>query len=113
MFNRCGPSALRNLNRVEKHFFFFFFLQNKTFYPTYREEIKTFCGNAIITVIILTTVIHTLIQTNNLLFLGPNHILCPFQRRGIPFFYREHDNVVTVFLDSLEMFLLIREICTY
>ena len=68
---------------------------------------------SIITVIILTTVIHMLIQTNNLLFLGPNHILCPFQRRGTPFFYGERDNVVTVFLDSPEMFLLLREIWTY
>ena len=107
MFNRCGPSAVRNLDRVEKHFFLF---AKQNFYTPYREEIKTFCGNAIITVIILTTVIHS--ETNNLLFLGPNHILCPFQSRGTPFCYREHDDVVTVFLDSPEMFLLLREIWT-
>ena len=111
MFNRCGPYALKNLNRVEK---LFFFCKAKLFILLIEKKLRHFVATlSIITVIILTTVIHKLIQTNDLLFLGPNHILCQFQRGGTPFCYRAHDNVITVFLDSSEMFLLLREIWTY
>lgn len=78
IFNKCGPSAWRNLKSKS------LFLQNKTFYPVHKEKkIKIFCCNvvSIITVIMLITVIHSdrLIQTNNLPFLGTNHILSLFK----------------------------------